>query len=266
MKRTTQIAAMTILAFTGLAIAAGPDDTTASDDKQALRGPRVQQQGEGEQQRRMRDRDAMGEGGQEQARERRAMDGREGATARGQEIREMMGALRALKNAEGDLALSEEQEAKIKAITEEHREAVKAYMDEHKEEMEAIRAEMKPGEDGERPSPEARKAAMEKVQAIMQGSPADGRAKKAIMGVLSEGQQTLVKDTIKKQRERVEERRARAAERMGEGGERPEGARERRERPEGAEGDDAPRARRAPDGEDRPARGDRKRPAPPADG
>lgn len=245
MKRTTQMAAMAILAFSGMAIAA-PDDTTTSDDTQALRGPRVHQQG-AERGERVRQRDGMQMEGRE---------GREGqAAARASEVREMLGAMRALKNAEGDLALTEDQEAQIKKITDEQRAAVKAYMDEHKDEIEAIRAELKPGEDGERPSPEARKAGMEKIQKIMDASPAEGKAKKQILAVLTEDQQTLVKETIKKQRERIEARR----ERMAERGERPEGAPGRPDRPMDARGeDDAPRA----------PRGERKRPerpAPPAD-
>jgi gas vesicle protein len=248
MKRTTQLAAMTLLAFSGLAFAANPDDTTANDDKQALKGPRVEQQQTDERpQRRMRGGDGeLMERGEQHARAERESERRAGFEGRGQQVREMLGALRALKNADGDLALSEGQEAQIKKIAEEHREAVKAYMDEHKDEIESIRAELKPSEEGERPSPEARKAAMEKVKAIMDASPADGSAKQKIMDVLSVGQQDLVKETIKKQRERMEARQKRAAQRGGEGGERParrDGAAERPERPERMEGD-APRRER----------------------
>lgn len=264
MKRTTQLAAMTILAFSGLAFAAAPDDTTSSDDKQALKGPRVQQQqGAEREQRRMRGGDGeLMERGEQHARAERDGARRAGTMQSGQQIREMLAALRALKNADGDLALSEGQEAQIKKISEEHRAAVKAYMEEHKSEIESIRAELKPGEDGERLSPEARKAAMEKVKAIMDASPADGSAKQKIMDVLSVGQQDLVKATIEKQRERLAARQKRAAQRGGEGGERPARRDGAAERPEGA---DAARERRAPEGDAPAPRRDRPRPAQPVD-
>ncbi len=256
MKRTSHIAAAALIGFCGLAIA-GPDGT--ADEKQVLRGPDVRQSTDNGQSFDRKQRNAKKAGEQNSQR----------AAARpGMELRSMIAAMRTLKKAEGDLALTEEQDEQIRAIVKEQRQAMKAFMEEHREELEALRPEganrrgggqqgdpmidgMDPmeemmgdeperrrgergdkGEDGDRgnraargdrgqrPDPEARKAAAEKIKAIMKDAPADGEARKAIMGVLTEGQREMVTKTMKEQRERVENRRANARDARGERGER----------------------------------------------
>ncbi|MBL4591025.1 MAG: hypothetical protein JKY96_03595 [Phycisphaerales bacterium] len=286
MKRATPFAAIALFGLCGLAIA-GPDNK--QDDKQTLRGPRVQQN---------TDQDQQGE--KNERRVKKESKQRDQRAARpGAEMRVMIAAMRALKKAEGDLALSDEQEEQIKAIVKEHREAMKAFMEEHREELQAIRPEGAPERgqrgdragrqdrddhegmmddsdgmhdmDGEkpdrsrrrggadakrdRPNPEARRAAMEKVKEIMKDAPNDGQARKKIMALLSDGQRDLVKKTMRKQRQRIEGRRGEMQNRRGQRTK--QGEQAKRENRRGQRSDDAKQSDRKPRGA---KRGQRKSP------
>ncbi len=211
MKRTTYLTAIALIGFSGLAIAAGPDSKreTKKDSKQTevqvLRGPAVHEKSKTNQ-----DRVKTKDGMQERAKrsEKRSADGMPGRS--GGEMRPLMGALRALNNQKGDLAVTQAQREEIQKIVKDQRAAMKAFMEKHRPEIDKIKADAKAkAKESGKPDAEVRKAAMEKIRAIMKNAPTEGKAKKKIMNVLSKDQQEFVQKTMKEQSKRMKERRQR---------------------------------------------------------
>jgi hypothetical protein len=147
-------------------------------------------------------------------------------------FRAYLGAVRGLHKAAKDnpeLALTDEQKQEIRAIGDAHKEKMKAFMDAHKDELAEFRGKHgqkgqrggakrdHPQRDGDhreidradhpardeavdRPSPEQRQRAREKMGELMAKAPSDQDAKKQLWAVLSPEQQAAVKANIKDMR------------------------------------------------------------------
>ena len=177
-------------------------------------------------------------------------------------FRAYMGAVRGLNKAAKDnpeLALTDVQKEEIKAIGAAHREKMKAFMEEHKEEVAEFRGkrgdrgqpgergergqrrgpegepgdEPRPqGERGDRPSPEEQQRMREKMGELMAQAPSDQEAKKQLWAVLTEDQQTAVKENLAEMRTQREQRIDESMERGQKGKEGKKG-KERKGEPQG---------------------------------
>lgn len=152
-------------------------------------------------------------------------------------FRSYVNAVRGLNKAAKDnpeLALTEEQLSAIKEISQSHQKKMRAFMQEHKEELDTLRPQRAErgeqaqrgergqrggeakGERGERTaedrpqrpelSPAEQQRNREKLGELMAKAPSDQEAKKQLWAVLSEDQQSAVKENIEKMRKAREKR------------------------------------------------------------